>query len=118
MNNESELSDAILYIDGEKIMSLDAITASVDTTSLEENASDLSKKFMLSNKEHSVTLKDVEFDYYNFKDMLVNPSQEYKLMMESRKYPRGNKLPRKKRIRNKWIKKYHKKFEFDNVNFE
>lgn len=69
-------------------------------------------KLFTYSREYSATLKDVRFD----QDRVHKFSEDIKFTLTGQRYdfPRGNKLPKKKRIRKKWKKKYLKEFTLDN----
>lgn len=96
MNNGSKLTDAILYMDGKPLETISITMANIEHSIPEESLED-SRNLRFSNKEYSGTFENVEFNHYNFSSMLkADSKQEYKVIIESQKYPRGNKLPKKK----------------------
>ena len=52
------------------------------------------------------------------KDLLGKAIPQSTMIIEKRSLPRGNKLPKKKRIRNKWIKKYIAAIEIETTSLE
>jgi|SRR6185312_9798133 len=113
MNNGIDLEEVVFFIDGKEIGTLNTIEARVDINNEKMNNK---KDFRFSNREYFGTLENVEINK-GFKDVIMNNSQKFTLVTESFNYPRGNKLPKKKRIRNKWMKKYYEKHTFENVEF-
>lgn len=104
-----EANDVKFFVDGKSIGEVTAIDAKIDWKT--EPAPDL-------GKIHEITLEGAYINYDRLTELFLESQARCKVVAESRKYPRGDKLPKKKRIRNKWIKKYHKQIEFDNVTFE
>lgn len=49
---------------------------------------------------------------------LAKDEQMFTIRMSGTLLPRGNKLPKKKRIRNKWMKKYVREYEFKNCSIK
>lgn len=52
------------------------------------------------------------------KDLLGKVIPQSTVIIEKRNLPRGNKLPKRKRIRNKWIKKYVTTTEIETTSLE
>lgn len=50
----------------------------------------------------------------DFLDTFIAKDRKFRVEGTGYKYPRGNTLPKKKRIRKKWMKKYHRSFIYDN----
>lgn len=113
MNNGIEMGDMVFFVDGKEIGALNVIEAKVE---LNNDELDNSKDFRFSNREYTGTLSNVKIDSA-FKDKMADNIQKFTLVAESYNFPRGNKLPKKKRIRNKWMKKYYEKHTFENVEF-
>lgn len=114
MNNGIELGYAVFYVNGKEMGTLNSIETKVE---LNNEVLDYKKDFRFSNKEYIGTLENVEISK-DFVNLFPSSDQKYKLVATSYNLPRGNRLPKKKRVRNKWMKKYVKSVEFDNVAFE
>lgn len=72
-----------------------------------------------NSKEISVDVENAYINYEALKDMFgIFNIPSCNIVAEVVKYPRGNRLPKKKRIRNKWIKKYHTQYELEDANVE
>lgn len=72
-----------------------------------------------SNKDVLLEMKDAYVNYDALQDVFgIFDIPSCNIVAEVVDYPRGNKLPKKKRIRNKWIKKYHTQHEFEDVEVE
>lgn len=103
------------FINGEPVKKLDVSMADIEYSSpAEEFAIKDGQDLRFTSKSYSGTLENVQISS-EFKDMIIDSSQHFKVVAESFSFPRGNKLPKKKRIRKKWMKKYYKKIELDNV---
>ncbi|QRV11347.1 hypothetical protein JR311_20190 (plasmid) [Bacillus velezensis] len=106
MPPESQLfngSDVICTIGGEIIGSFQSAKVKVER---EIKSGD---NITLFNKEFSCTLKNVEVE-----GELLPYNKTYTLFGTIYKLPRGKELPKKKRIRKKWTKKYKQDFRLDN----
>lgn len=114
--NIKDTADVTFFLDGKQIGNVQTIDLSNLAEQTKEKQIKDGDTVMLFNREYSMTLENVEVDP-NFINKLLPTNQLYTLVGTSIKYPRGNNLPKKKRIRNKWIKKYHKQFELENCRF-
>jgi hypothetical protein len=108
-------ADVTFSINGKTIGTLQSFDTEIDVISPPEkeikNGDNLS---MLSlSRGATITMEDVEISK-DFARTFLPMNQTYKVIATSVNYPRGNKLPKKKRIRNKWIKKYHMEVTLDN----
>lgn len=97
-------------INGVKMGTLQA--ADLTTEYIPEREFKNGDNLRLFNREYTVTMEDVQFSKEFFNTILPT-NKRYKVVGTGYKYPRGNKLPKKKRIRNKWIKKYQHEFVLD-----
>lgn len=116
MNNKNELSDVGFYIDGKPIGEASAMSIIGNVEG--DVGIGTSYKLFHSNENYEMTLEGAYANYDKLIELFLKPHASCNIIAESQNYPRGNKLPKKKRIRNKWIKKYHKRIEFDNVTFD
>lgn len=119
MNEERKLLTDILVTFGGKIIgTLEAINHTVVVERKEEEYVDLSQKnfTLMSPMGVTVDLKDVEIDP-NFTGTLFSKERRLRVEAIGYKFPRGKKLPKKKRLRKKWMKKYGKKITLDNCYF-
>ncbi|MGD6876924.1 hypothetical protein [Bacillus infantis] len=66
-----------------------------------------------SNREYTGTLNNVQIDPI-FADKFLSGTQAFDIVGEGYKLPRGSRLPKKKRIRKKWMKKYAYNFKLNN----
>lgn len=112
MNDGLEIGDAFLFFNGEKIMDVTPIEIKVDLA--ESVTLNDTKELRFANRSYSGTFKNVEISD-EFKGLVLDTTQTYTVIAESYNFPRGNKLPKKKRIRSKWMKKYYRKIELENV---
>lgn len=67
----------------------------------------------LFNRDMSCTIKNVEVEP-DFIGKLLPVNKTYTVIGKGYRLPRGNGLPKKKRIRKKWMKKYVHDFRLDN----
>jgi hypothetical protein len=115
MINRFNGADVTFSINGTTIGTLQSFDSKVEYINTPEkeikNGDNLSM-FSLS-RGATITMEDVEISGDFVKSFLPN-NQTYKVVATKQNYPRGNKLPKKKRIRNKWIKKYHQEITLDN----
>ncbi|KDN91290.1 hypothetical protein MF621_004094 (plasmid) [Bacillus velezensis] len=110
MSSESQLingSDVICTIGGKVIGSFQCAKVEVER---EVKSGD---SITLFNKEFSCTLKNVEVNK-EFEGKILPYNKTYNLFGTVYKLPRGKELPKKKRIRKKWMKKYRQDFRLDN----
>lgn len=108
MNNKDEIysgSDIVMIANGEVIGNMESITYEAETKHVEEDNSKNDLSISLIEGRETLTLSDVEFGE-EFAKLALGTEQEYTLVMSGIVSPRGNKMPKKKRIRNKWIKNY------------
>jgi hypothetical protein len=101
-------ADVTFSINGKTIGTLQSFDTEIDVISIPEkeikNGDNLS---MLSlSRGATITMEDIEISK-DFVGSFLPMNQTFKVIATKVNYPRGNKLPKKKRIRNKWIKKYH-----------
>ncbi|WP_226035769.1 hypothetical protein [Aquibacillus saliphilus] len=64
------------------------------------------------NREYSVTMNDIQINE-DFLGKINDDSRTFTVIGQGYAFPRGNKFPKKKRIRKKWKKKYCKEFKLD-----
>jgi hypothetical protein len=113
MNPEYSLGDATIHINGEVIGTLNAIDAKSIVCSPEVNLNEKEElKIINTNSCATLTIEKFEISP-EFVNTILPKDKLFKVVMTQANYPRGNKLPKKKRIRNKWIKKYHKKITWN-----
>lgn len=111
MKNDSiNMGDIVVTVDGRAIGSIQSIEY---TSELEVKNGDNLKFF---NREYSGTMKNVEINT-EFISTLT-PRQYYTVIGKGYNLPRGNRLPKKKRIRKKWMKKYIREFTLENCVIE
>ena len=106
MGNDAEISSVFMIFNDERV-ELESINAEIIYNSEE------AKEIKFGNRNFSGTMSNVKIN----KDSLgvVIPSmKEYTVVLTGVLLPRGNKLPKRKRIRNKWIKKYSVTRTFEN----
>lgn len=63
-------------------------------------------------------IKELSFNAFYIDDLLFKPNLNnniYDVVTYVHSFPRGDKLPKKKRIRKKWLKKYSSKQTLKNV---
>lgn len=111
MNGEQNFAGVFVTVDGKKIgevQSADLSHLSNKTTALEKELKN-GEDMTLFNKNYAATFSNVEISE-EFLNRLIPTNQRYTVVGTGHTYPRGNKLPKKKRIRNKWIKKYQHEF--------
>lgn len=102
---KESLNDIVITVDGKpigEIQSLD-LSSKVDV----EDKKDMT----LMNRGFTATLENVEInpEFIN----MMRPTK-FTVVGVGCKLPRGNKLPKKKRIRKKWMKKYRQEFILEN----
>lgn len=116
MGEKLNESDFVVTINGEKIDSLQSFKINLKKEKEIEREEDIElingKNMILFNREFTITLKDVEVEK-EFLGKFFPCYTKFKIVGTAYKLPRGNKLPKKKRIRNKWLKKYQEIFEFN-----
>lgn len=113
MSNGCDLGDVTFFINGEAIGTLNAIDIEIDAL---DTDSTTCEEFRFP-KTLAGTFTDVKINE-RFMGLLPYNDHKFKFIAESYNLPRGNKLPKKKRIRLKWLKKYYKKIELDNVTID
>jgi hypothetical protein len=115
MNNAYNGSGVTFSINGKTVGTIQSFDTEIDVISTPEkeikNGDNLSM-FSLS-REATITMENIELND-NFVRAFLPMKQTYKVIATKANYPRGSKLPKKKRIRNKWIKKYHQEITLDN----
>lgn len=98
------------FINGQKMGTMQ--TANLATEYIPEKKFQNGDNLTLINNKYTVTMEDVQLSKEFFNTILPT-NKRYKVVGTGYKYPRGKKLPKKKRIRNKWIKKYQHEFVLD-----
>ncbi|WP_405101747.1 hypothetical protein [Oceanobacillus sp. FSL H7-0719] len=79
-----------------------------------KNGDNLTMFSFANSTSYSINLKNVQLNKEYLKSE-IDKSILYKVVGTGYKLPRGNKLPKRKRIRQKWKKKYSYGLEIDNV---
>lgn len=105
----SKINEVIWFLNGEQVFSSEPVNVSVENIEIKRKVTEDDSDLWLRSKECEIELKNVEFN----KDFIGEELQKdmsYTLVCESYKFPRGNKLPKKKRIRKKWLKKYRQEY--------
>lgn len=115
MNNGFEMGDVTLFLNGEAIGTTSSLEMTIGTTG-DKIVKEKDRNPMFATRELTGTFENVAFSE-SFKDLFLNSTRKYTAIVESYNLPRGNRLPKKKRIRNKWMKKYYEKHTFKNVEF-
>jgi hypothetical protein len=113
MNPEYDFSEITVSFNGKVIGNLEAISTEpiVCTPEIDLNEKE-ELKIINTNSCATVTLENFEINP-EFVNTILPKDTLFKVIMTQANYPRGNKLPKKKRIRNKWIKKYHKEITWN-----
>lgn len=114
MNNGIELEDVTFHMNGEPIKTINATMAKIECSSSESKVLEDGSSFRFTNRSYSGTLNNVQISG-EFKGMILDSTQRFTVIAENYNLPRGNQLPKKKRIRNKWMKKYYREIEMENV---
>lgn len=114
MNPEFKGADVIFTIDGKEVSQLQSFEIDAEPEINREREFKNGDNLILSNREFTVTMEDVEF---RIMDKFFTYDNKFTVVGTGCKYPRGNKLPKKKRIRNKWKKKYEYTFELNDCVF-
>ena len=104
------IADEIFFADkktGEIITSSVATTSTISCEKVRQEASAILSGVSLT-----------ETAIVSDKDSLEKIIPQSTMMIEKRNFPRGNKLPKRKRIRDKWAKKYIKTIEIETSAME
>lgn len=101
-------TDAVFMIDGKEICKLTPLNLEADIEREREIKSGDDLK--LFNKNYAITMTNVQVNPEFAHKLIID--QKFKVVGEGYKFPR-NRLPKKKRIRNKWLKKYKREFVLD-----
>jgi hypothetical protein len=110
MPPEHSSSDIFFTLNGEPMGSIQTVDIEYEPREIEiKNNENLT----LFTREFSCTLEDVKVDE-KFRGELFPYDQTFTVIGTGYKLPRGDKLPKKKRIRKKWMKKYAHEFKLDN----
>lgn len=108
------LSEIDVLVDGKKIGKMQTPEVNIEYEDQElRNSNGMVLHTFTRSKTYSIELQNVQIDK-GFINQTIDKSRGYKVVGEGYKLPRGNKLPKKKRIRKKWKKKYGYTFELDN----
>lgn len=112
MDNQIDMSDVIFKVNGKEVANLQAIEATYEAQD-EGNEFKNGDNLRLYNNQYSFTMKNVQInpDYIN---KIRSLDSHYTILMTGYDLPRGKRLPKKKRIRNKWIKKYGRAVTYEN----
>jgi hypothetical protein len=104
-------TEVTFMFNGEKVGSTQTIDSSVEYINSPEkqikNGENLS--LLSVSRGISITCENVQISP-EFTNMFFPKNKKYKVVGTGYKYPRGNKLPKKKRISKKWIRKYQHEF--------
>ena len=94
----------------------ETVVSSVVTTASIESADSMKQevKFLLHTQPVTITATAIVTN----KDLLGEMIPQSTMIIEKRNLPRGNKLPKRKRIRNKWIKKHITTIEIETTALE
>jgi hypothetical protein len=114
MNPEFKMSDAIFILDGKVIGEMQTLNAKVETEEIELKPNEY---FKLFNNGFTATLENVQISE-EFIGKFIPKNKKFTVVCSGTKLPRGRILPKKKRIRNKWIKKYKREMVLENCEFE
>lgn len=107
------LDDFIVTMNGEVVGDFKSTTMNhVSITHPEEVEVKDGDVLSLFNKDFTITLKDIELSE-EFANTLMSDGL-YTVVGTGYKFPRGNKFPKKKRLRKKWMKKYAHEFVLEN----
>jgi flagellar basal body P-ring protein FlgI len=113
MNPEFKTANAIFVLDGKVIGEMQTLNAKVETEEIELKNNE---NFKLFNHEYTATLENVQISE-EFVGKLISKNKKFTVVCSGTKIPRGRVLPKKKRIRNKWIKKYKREMVLENCEF-
>ena len=94
----------------------ETVVSSVATTISIESADSMKQEIELLLYTQPVTITATAI--VTNKDLLGEIVPQSTIIIEKRNLPRGNKLPKKKRIRNKWVKKYITTIEIETTSLE
>lgn len=102
---KESFNDIVITVDGKPIGEIQSLDLS-SKVEVEDR-----KDMTLMNRGFTATLENVEIN-----PEFINMLRPTKFTVVGIGYllPRGNKLPKKKRIRKKWMKKYRQEFTLEN----
>lgn len=102
-------TDIFFTVNGNVIGSIQSVDLKYEPEEIEiKNGENIT----LFNREFSCTLEDVEINE-EFIGKLFPSNKTFTVVGTGYKLPKGNKLPKKKRIRKKWMKKYGHEFKLE-----
>ncbi|GIN25455.1 hypothetical protein [Bacillus licheniformis] len=106
MNPDYKNSHKVLFnINNTQAIEMESVktTQTIQTDKEIKNGEDI----VIFNKETILRIENIQFDA----GKLTTPNQKFTVIGTGYKFPRGRSLPKKKRIRKKWMKKYSYEFE-------
>lgn len=115
MNNEFniDIRDVLVTFDGKEIGTMQTSDIRVDTAPKDDEVGYREYKngetLNVFNREYSMTLENVEINE-DFIGILMPRDRKFTLIGTGFYLPRGTKVPKKKRLHKKWVKKYQKSF--------
>jgi hypothetical protein len=105
--------NAIFTLNGNVVAEMQTLNLKTATDEIELKNN---KNFKLCNHEYTATLENVQISE-EFVGKLISKNKKFTVVCSGTKLPRGRVLPKKKRIRNKWIKKYKREMILENCEF-
>ena len=109
MNQEYKNNHKVFFtINNTQAIEMESVktTQTIQTDKEIKNGEDI----VIFNKETILRIENIQFDE-KYAGKLIAPNQKYTVIGTGYKFPRGRSLPKKKRIRKKWMKKYSHEFE-------
>lgn len=106
----SNSADIFFTVNGSMMGSIQSVDLKYEP---EEKEIKNGENLTLFNREFTCTLEDVKINE-EFIGTIFPSDKTFTVVGTGYKFPRGNKLPKKKRIHKKWMKKYCHEFKLDN----
>lgn len=100
-------ADVVFTIDGKAIGELQTVALKPKEIEIKNYDS-----MSLFNKDFTLTMRDVKVNP-EFIGKMFPENKMFTVVVVGYNLPRGNRLPKKKRLRKKWMKKYRKEFKLE-----
>ena len=110
MFGEDKQTDITMFFDGKKIAGVQSIDMEIGR---DVEMQSTQKHLLFKGLQGTIEMKDVEIDMDFFNKMISNTEKRYDVVASGSKLiiPKGKKMPKKKRLRKKFIKKHTHKVE-------
>ena len=112
MNPEFKPQDVMIFVNGEQITTAESIEVKIEKPLVNQM-----RCVSFGNKFQTIELTNVTF-YPAFYETFMTGQEKFDIVGTGIKLPRGNRMPKRKRIQKKWRKKYARKFEILNCTFK